>query len=104
MQGIFATRCANCHTSGSSAGLTGLNDYDVGYDNLVNEPSTEEPSLMRVEPSDSTLSYLMHKLDGTQEMFPGGVGTAQMPLAQPPLSQLDRDGIRAWINSGAPKN
>jgi len=56
----------------------------------------------RVEPNDSTQSYLMHKLDGTH-LGVGGSGS-QMPLGGPFLSQGDRDGIRAWINSGAPQN
>jgi parallel beta-helix repeat protein len=105
IQGMFATQCASCHTSGSSGGLTGLNDYNTGYNNTVNVPATETASttmLDRIEPSSAANSYLMHKLDGTH-IGAGGSGS-QMPLGGPFFSQADRDGIRAWINSGAPQN
>jgi parallel beta-helix repeat protein len=102
VQGMFATQCASCHTSGSNGGLTGLNDYNTGYTNTVNVASTELPSMDRIELGDATLSYLMHKLDGTH-ITAGGSGS-QMPLGGPFFSQSDRDGIRAWINSGAPQN
>lgn len=103
IQGMFATQCASCHTSGANGGLTGLNDYNTGYTNLVNAMSTES-TLDRVEPSDSTLSYLMHKLDGTHLNPPANGSGSQMPLGGPFFSQADRDGIRAWINTGAPQN
>ena len=59
----------------------------------------------RVEPGDPTLSWLIHKLDGTQGSF-----TAQcvnndcggtMPLSQPQLPTATRDAIRTWITNGA---
>jgi parallel beta-helix repeat protein len=106
-QTIFAGSCSalTCHGAGGSApaGLADLDDYDAGYDALVNIPATEPSSMDRVEPGDALRSYLMHKLDGTQGTVLGGFG-GQMPLGGGPLSQADRDGIRSWINSGAPKN
>jgi hypothetical protein len=56
----------------------------------------------RVEPFDSTLSWLMHKLDGTQGGFscPSTCGV-QMPAGGMPLSQSVRDSIRTWIDNGA---
>ena len=56
----------------------------------------------RVEPGDSTESYVMHKLDGTHASV-GGSGS-QMPLAGCCLDSATRDGIRAWIDEGAPDN
>jgi parallel beta-helix repeat protein len=107
VQALLATACSNCHTTGSTAGLTGLHDYNAGYTNTVNAPSTQviapDPPMDRIEPGDASLSYLMHKLDGTQLTVPGGEGV-QMPYFATPLSQADRDGIRAWINAGAPQN
>jgi parallel beta-helix repeat protein len=99
---IFAVQCSPCHTSSSSGGLTGLHDYNMAYNNTVNVPSTELPAMDRIEPSNSAQSYLMHKLDGTH-LTVGGTGS-RMPLGGPYLSQGDLDGIRAWINSGAPQN
>jgi len=104
---MFAVQCSPCHTSSSSGGLTGLNDYNNGYNNTVNVPAQETAStsmMDRIEPSSSTNSYLMHKLDGTHTVPPANGSGSQMPLGGPFLSQADRDGIRAWINSGAPQN
>ena len=64
--------------------------------------SRAAPTLPYVTPGDPDKSFLMHKLDGTQ-LSVGGTGV-QMPYFATPLSQADRDGIRAWINSGAPQN
>lgn len=102
---MFSVQCSPCHTSSSSGGLTGLGSPATGYANTVNQPAQETlmtTMLDRIEPSDSNASYLMHKLDGTQAGA-GGSGS-QMPLGGPFLSQGDRDGIRAWINAGAPNN
>jgi parallel beta-helix repeat protein len=102
IQGMFTTRCASCHTSGSSGNLTGLNDYNTGYNNIENVPSSELPSMDRVEPNNSAQSYLMHKLDGTH-VTAGGSGV-RMPLGGPYFTQTELDGVRAWINTGAPQN
>lgn len=45
---------------------------------------------------------MVHKIEGTQDAV-GGLGQ-QMPNGQDPLSALEREGIRGWINGGAPKN
>ena len=102
VQALFASSCTPCHTTSSSGGLTGLNDYNVGYTNTVNAPSSELPTMDRIEPFNSAQSYLMHKLDGTH-LGVGGSGV-QMPAFSTPLAQDVRDSIRAWINSGAPQN
>jgi hypothetical protein len=102
IQGIFAGSCLPCHTGGSSQyGLGSLDDYDAGYALLYDTPSGELPSMDRVEPGNSAQSYLMHKLDGTQTTV-GGFGS-QMPIGGS-LPTATLEGIRAWINSGAPKN
>ena len=53
----------------------------------------------------------MHKLDGTHVagLLSDGVTSVagigfQMPLSGAPLSQEQLDGIRAWIDAGAPNN
>lgn len=92
-----------CHgNGGAQSGLGDLDDFDQAYDNLVNQPSQEAPSLDRVEPFDPLNSYLMHKLDGTQGTV-GGSGQ-RMPRDRAPLASGVRDSIRAWIEAGAPKN
>jgi len=102
VQALLASSCTPCHTTSSSGGLTGLNDYNVGYTNTVNAPSSELPTMDRIEPSDSANSYLMHELDGTH-LGVGGSGV-QMPAFSTPLAEDVRNSIRAWINSGAPQN
>ena len=62
------------------------------------------PTMDRVEPSDPGNSWLMHKLDGTQDWFTamcsGGFCGQQMPLGGA-LSVDVRDAIRFWISNGA---
>jgi hypothetical protein len=62
---------------------------------LVNTPSSEVPSLLRVKPGDPDSSYIIQKLEGR-----AAVG-AQMPLGQAPLPQSTIDIIRQWISEGA---
>jgi len=85
--------------------LSGLGDCNVGYANLVGVASTQHTTMNRVEPGDASLSWLMHKLDGTQGMFTaqcaGMFCGSQMPLGGPFRSQQERDAIRAWISNGA---
>jgi hypothetical protein len=60
--------------------------------------------MLRVDPGNPGASWLMHKLDGTQDWFlgvcSGGFCGQQMPLGgELPLDV--RDTIRFWIVSGA---
>jgi outer membrane protein assembly factor BamB len=98
--------CGSCHgTLGGLAGLSGLDDCDAGYASLVGVPSTQLPTMRRVEPSDPTTSWLVHKLDGTQNTFDaqcvGGSCGTSMPLNQPQLPAAVRDAIRTWITNRA---
>ena len=98
---IVSTSCGSsgCHGGLSDAGgLGGLDDQELAYTSMMDESS--QSGLYRVLPGDSTLSYLMHKLDGTQAEV-GGFG-GQMP-AGGTLSDADRELIRAWIDAGAPE-
>lgn len=101
VQGILASKCAgSCHTGSSvSGGLGGLDDYDAGYTNLVNADATCGGSLAkRVLPADSASSFMMHKLDWTQDCG------ATMPFGGSKLPAGERNVIRAWIDAGALKN
>lgn len=99
---VIASTCGGCH--GPSAGLTGLDDCETGYAALVNVPSTENPSMDRVEPGSPSTSWLMHKLDGTQGGFTaqcvGGFCGSQMPLGGE-LTLTVRNALRQWIIDGA---
>jgi hypothetical protein len=70
-------------------------DEGVSYALLVNAPSTEVPSLLRVNPGDPSSSYLMQKLEGTAQV--GG----RMPLGGAPLPEATLAVIRQWILEGA---
>jgi hypothetical protein len=90
---VFSKSCAlsGCHGGSQNPNLSA----GLAYDNLVNQASLENPSMMRVKPGDSSNSFLMKKLtgDGTSLMPPSGQ-----------LSQVKIDSIALWINNGALNN
>jgi hypothetical protein len=94
IQPIFDSRCTSCH-SGASAPQGLRLDASNSYANLVDVPSNEVPSLLRVEPGDPENSYLVQKIEGTADV--GG----QMPLGGPPLNATMIALIRQWIGEGA---
>jgi parallel beta-helix repeat protein len=104
VQAIFTSPCADCHGGIGTPQYAGLKDLDIpasAYANTVNAPSSERPGMDRIEPFDSANSYLMHKLDGTQGSV-GGFGSRMPPSPYLPLTAAELEGIRAWINTGAP--
>jgi len=93
---VFTPICSVCHIgAGAPVGLQ--LDAAHSYNLLVGVPSVEEPSLLRVKPSDPTNSYMLHKIEGA----PGIVG-GQMPLGETPLPQATIAAISQWITNGAP--
>jgi hypothetical protein len=96
VRGELTAVCANadgCH--GAGAGGLGLSAQDV-FGPLINVPSSEVPSLVRVKPFDPDLSYLYRKV-----RCEGGIEGGCMPLG----GQLDPTLLRAfhdWIEAGAP--
>jgi hypothetical protein len=94
--------CSGCH--GFSGGLEDLDDCNLAHANLVDTPSSELPAMDRIEPTDPTMSWLMHKLDGTHDdgwfACEGGFCGQQMPLGGE-LPLATRDAIRTWITNGA---
>jgi hypothetical protein len=100
---VIGPNCASCH--GGSGGLSGLEACGSGYASLVGVPSVQLPTMKLVEPGNPAASWLVHKLDGTQNGFDaqcaGGSCGAAMPVGQPLLPPAVRDAIRAWIAGGA---
>ncbi len=94
---VFTPICSACHSGvgGVLPGSMDLTDVAASFASLVNVTSIQEPPLLRVEPNDPDISYLIHKLEGTQ-----AVG-ARMPDGGPFLSQETIDVIREWIEQGA---
>ena len=94
---LFNPHCAGHHAgSQAEAGL----DLTEGesFANLVNVMSVQV-GLNLVEPNDAENSYLIHKLDGRDEI----VG-ARMPPNGPFIMDEALDVIKAWINAGAQNN
>src|SRR5258705_13230654 len=66
LQPIFNRSCmvnSGCHV-GSSAPFGFVLEPGKSYANLVGVPSAEVPTLNRVEPGRSDLSYIINKLEG----------------------------------------
>lgn len=92
---LFSTICVACH-SGSNPPQGLSLEADQSYGLLVDVPSSEVPTLDRVEPGDPDNSYIIHKLEGT-----AAVGL-RMPASGPPyLTAAQIAVIRQWISDGA---
>ncbi|MBI2502120.1 MAG: hypothetical protein HYW07_02670 [Candidatus Latescibacteria bacterium] len=102
VQPIFARSCAtnSCHAGANPQQGLSL-EAGKSYDNIVNVPSTEALSAMRVTPFDAENSYLYRKLKGEQADL-GGSGS-RMPSGRPALVEDQIELIEAWINQGALK-
>ncbi len=98
IQPIFTASCAlyGCHNSTARARLVLLDG--PAYMNLVNVDSIQVPAMKRVLPGDATNSYLVVKVEGTQT-----VGT-RMPQGRDPLTEVQIQNIKNWINRGARNN
>jgi hypothetical protein len=94
---VFTPRCAICHTGtgGELPFSMNLSSAGASYDALVNVPSEQVSTLLRVHPGNPDDSYLVHKLEGTQ-----AVGD-RMPQGGPYLDPSVIEGIRGWIADGA---
>jgi hypothetical protein len=68
------------------------------YANVVGKPSTEIPSLARVQPSDPANSYLYRKITGA------GITGDRMPQGGPFLNDAQIKLMRDWIRRGAPND
>jgi hypothetical protein len=94
---LLRTECSMCHRGGDLA-EAGLDLRDDAYAALIGVTATQS-DLALVEPGDHLLSYLWHKMNGTQGIA-GGSGTT-MPvdgLLDPEEVAL----VAAWIDAGAP--
>ncbi len=98
-QNIFGAICIRCHIGSTAPHGLRFDSEDNSYAFLVNHPSEEIPTLMRVNPGHPDDSYIVQKLEGS----PTIVGS-QMPLDGPPyLSEEQINRVRDWIANGAPR-
>ncbi len=102
VQPILTTNCAlsGCHAGAQPAQGMNLSAGQM-IANTVNVISNELPSMDRIEPGQPDLSYLVHKIQGTQAGVGGSGG--RMPLGGQ-LTQSEINTIRAWITAGASDN
>jgi outer membrane protein assembly factor BamB len=101
---VIGPRCGSCH--GGAGGLGGLAGCNTGWSSLVDVPSSELPTMDRVEPFNPGASWLVEKIDGTQNFFDaqcvgGSCGATMPPSPQPQLPSSVRNSIRTWILNGA---
>lgn len=98
IQAIFNGNCvgSGCHNATASAGLN--LSQGQAYNNLVNVDSTSEPNFKRVLPNDAQNSFIVMKIEGRQT-----VGS-RMPLNRTPLTVVQIQNIKNWINKGANQN
>ena len=100
---VFTPICSVCHNGSNppNGALPGSQNLTAGnsYAMLVNVPSLEQPSVLRVKPGDPANSYIIQKLEGAAT-----ISGARMPFGGPYLDQATIDQIKSWIASGAPNN
>jgi hypothetical protein len=102
---IFTPICSGCHTGGGTS-LPGVQNLTAGntFANIVNVPSIEQPSLLRIKPNDAANSYLVQKILGapgiTGSRMPFGCGSATNPC----LDQATIDLVKTWVSQGALNN
>lgn len=100
---------ASCGTSGCHGGASPTHGMflvtDSAYKYTVNVASVELPAMDRIEPSNPSQSYLMHKLDNTHGSLACPVSCgARMPQGSAQLPLQTRNMLRRWISSGALNN
>ena len=94
---IFTPICTRCHIGASAPEGLQL-DAAHSYSLLVGVPSTEQPAVLRVNPGNPDISYIVEKLEGAP-----GISGVQMPFGGPYLPQSTIDVVKQWIAAGAPK-
>jgi hypothetical protein len=97
---IFTPKCAtsSCHSSGAASAGLSLAD-GAAFASLVGASSQQLSTMNRVTASDTSNSYMIHKLEGTQATA-GGTGST-MPFGGTALTTTEIQVLKDWINSGA---
>jgi hypothetical protein len=100
VQPILTASCTapQCHISPNPASTLDL-AAGVAYGQLVNVPSAQKPTLLRVLPGNPGKSYMYQKITNAR----GIVGTP-MPNVGPALSAAELAMVNQWISAGAPNN
>ena len=102
IQPIWDSSCAfsGCHGDTNTKPIGGPMNLETGaYGNIVNVPAFQLGTMDRIDPFNENLSYLYHKISGTQ-VGAGGSGDA-MPPPNGGLSNTQLQTILQWIEDGA---
>ncbi len=93
--GLFEENCAfsGCHAGTKAPNGLDLSD-EFALSSLVNQPSKDNPGVLRVKPGDPVNSYLIMKVRGNP-----AIDGEQMPLRSKPLSDADIEVLEAWVGS-----
>jgi hypothetical protein len=93
---IFNPSCVvDCHEA-LIASQNLLLTPEKSYQSLINQPSQQVNSLMRVEPGAPARSYLLMKIEGS-----AGIVGERMPRRAAPLPSSETERLRVWIQQGA---
>ncbi len=98
---IFTPTCGviGCHDPlGKDSSANMILTAGRAYAQIVNQPSTETPSLSRIKPDDVANSYLYRKITGQ------GITGERMPLGGPYLNDAQIQLVKNWIRRGAPND
>lgn len=97
-ENIFGAICTQCHTGSAAPEGLRLDSEQISFDSLVEQPSSQQPELLRVDPGAPDQSYLVRKLEGDET-----IDGQQMPFGLSPLSSEQIAQVRDWIANGAPR-
>lgn len=104
VQGVFNGFCTPCHYAGFGGGPPQglILTSDSSYAMLVGRAATELGGMPRIKANKPDSSYLVHKIQGTQNSV-GGSGV-RMPQGAAPLPYQTIQMIRRWVSAGALNN
>ncbi|HKP58006.1 MAG TPA: hypothetical protein VJV78_14845 [Polyangiales bacterium] len=91
-------QACNCHQSSPILMAPFSLKPEDAYNNLVNKPAIQLPTMMLVKPGALNASYVWHKINDTQ-LSVGGSGLI-MP-SNIPLKPEERRVFERWIAAGA---
>ena len=97
IQPIFDRECVKCHGPQAQKAKLDLSP-EKAYTSLVNVPSRQVSTMVRVKPGDPDQSYLWLKLEHRSLE---GDGMPKGLFSSKKLSRADLDAIKAWIAAGA---
>ncbi len=94
---VFTPICSGCHNGNGQTlpGVMNLTSSERSRASLIGVYSINEPTLLRVEPSNPSDSLLIRKLEGTHE------AGSRMPFRGSKLNEQTIASIRDWIVQGA---